>query len=90
MIRGVHDNNGLLVYEVYKDEAALLAHTQAPHYLKFRGPNDGWRIEGVIQGAGKWILISGHQVISDRNRTGVRKRAYSASPRLLKARNACY
>jgi quinol monooxygenase YgiN len=33
-------------YEVYKDEAAFQAHTQAPHFLKFRATIRGWRAQG--------------------------------------------
>jgi hypothetical protein len=40
------------LYEVYKDEAAFQAHTQAPHFLKFRDATKDWRAEGP-QGAGR-------------------------------------
>ena len=53
VIQDVNDKNRVWVYEVYKDEAAFQAHTQAPHYLKFRGASVGWREDGTLQGSGR-------------------------------------
>ncbi len=53
VIQDANDANRIWVYEVYKDEAAFHAHTQAPHYLKFRESSTGWREEGGLQGAGR-------------------------------------
>ena len=53
VIQDAIDENRIWVYEVYKDEAAFQAHTQAPNYLKFREMSDGWREEGGLQGAGR-------------------------------------
>ena len=43
--------NRIWLYEVYQDEAAFQAHTQAPHFLKWRDTVRDWRDEGP-QGAG--------------------------------------
>ena len=53
VIQDANDVNRIWVYEVHKDEAAFQAHTQAPHYLKFREASTGWREEGGLQGAGR-------------------------------------
>lgn len=37
------DPNLIHLYEVYKDEAALEAHRNAPHYLKWREAVQDWR-----------------------------------------------
>ncbi len=36
------DPNTIYLYEVYKDEAAFNAHTQAPHYLRWRNTVKDW------------------------------------------------
>jgi Antibiotic biosynthesis monooxygenase len=46
------DDVAYATYEVYKDEAAFQAHTQAPHFLKFRDTIRDWRAEGP-QGEGR-------------------------------------
>lgn len=53
VIQDADDGNRIWVYEIYKDEAAFQAHTQAPHYLKFREASSGWREEGGLRGAGR-------------------------------------
>lgn len=40
------DANRVWLYEVYKDEAAMEAHRQAPHLLKWRETTQDWRGEG--------------------------------------------
>ena len=52
VIQDAIDVNRIWLYEVYKDEAAFQAHTQAPHFLKFRDTIKDWRAEGP-QGAGR-------------------------------------
>jgi (4S)-4-hydroxy-5-phosphonooxypentane-2,3-dione isomerase len=52
VIQDANDVNRIWLYEVYKDEAAFQAHTQAPHFLKFRDTIQDWRAEGP-QGAGR-------------------------------------
>ena len=37
------DDNTIHLYEVYTDEAALEAHRQAPHFLKWREAVADWR-----------------------------------------------
>ena len=36
------DTNRIHLYEVYQDEAALEAHRQAPHYIKWRNTVKDW------------------------------------------------
>ena len=36
VIQDAGDENRVWLYEVYDDEAAFQAHTQAPHFIKFR------------------------------------------------------
>ena len=36
------DENTFMFYEVYKDEAALEAHRNAPHYKKWRATVEDW------------------------------------------------
>jgi quinol monooxygenase YgiN len=50
VIQDSGDPNRIWLYEVYADEAAFQAHTQAPHYVKFRATVGAWREEG-LQGA---------------------------------------
>lgn len=45
------DPNVLYFYEVYRDEAALEAHRQAPHYLKYRQATQGLAEESVAHRA---------------------------------------
>ena len=49
----IQDANKIWVYEVYNDEAAFQAHTQAPHFIKFRDASADWREQGGLQGAGR-------------------------------------
>jgi len=62
VLQDTEDDNLIHLYEVYKDEASLEAHRQAPHYLKWRDAVQGWR-EGdpirsvctnVYPGDGSW------------------------------------
>ena len=48
ILRDQSDPNRLHLYEVYADEAALEAHRQAPHYLKWRSTIDDW-VDGDFQ-----------------------------------------
>ena len=52
VIQDASDTNRIWLYEVYKDEAASDAHTQTPHYIKFRDTTAGWREQDGPQGAG--------------------------------------
>ena len=46
LIQDPGDPNRVWLYEIYKDEAAFQAHTQAPHFLKWRDTVQDWREEG--------------------------------------------
>ena len=52
VIQDADDPNRIWLYEVYRDEAAFQAHTQAPHFIKFRDATQDIRVEG-IQGAAR-------------------------------------
>ena len=52
VIQDTGDENRIWLYEVYQDEAAFQAHTQAPHFIKFRDATADIRVEG-IQGAAR-------------------------------------
>ena len=52
VIQDAGDPHRIWLYEVYRDEAAFQAHTQAPHFLKFRDATQDIRVEG-IQGAAR-------------------------------------
>ena len=53
VIQDANDDNKIWLYEVYRDEAAFEAHTQAPHFIKFREASGDWREQGALQGAGR-------------------------------------
>ena len=42
VLQDLEDPNRIHLYEVYRDEAALEAHRQAPHYLKWRETVKDW------------------------------------------------
>ncbi len=46
------DPNKFVFVEVYKDEAAFQAHTEAPHFIKWRDTTADWREPG-LQGAAR-------------------------------------
>ena len=52
VIQDAADPNRIWPYEVYRDEAAFQAHTEAPHFIKFRDATQDIREEG-IQGAAR-------------------------------------
>jgi len=47
VIQDAGDENRIWLYEVYKDEAAFQAHTQAPHYKKWAETVKEWRGQGL-------------------------------------------
>ena len=53
LIQDASDGNRIWLYEVYRDEEAFQAHTQAPHFIKFRDASADWREPGGLQGAGR-------------------------------------
>ena len=46
VIQDGNDSNRVWVYEVFKDQAAVEAHMQLPHYIKYREATTGFRVEG--------------------------------------------
>jgi autoinducer 2-degrading protein len=52
VVQDAGDPNRIWLYEVYVDEAAFQAHTQAPHFIKWRDTVKDWRGEG-LQGAAR-------------------------------------
>ncbi len=42
VLQDAEDPNRILLYEVYRDEAAFKVHQQAPHYLKWRETVRDW------------------------------------------------
>ena len=52
VLQDMQDEAVYYFYEVYKDEAAFQAHTQAPHFIKWRDSTQDLRVEG-IQGAAR-------------------------------------
>ncbi len=53
VVQDDNDGNRIWLYEVYRDEAAFQAHTQAPHFIKFRDASADWRDQSAPQGAGR-------------------------------------
>jgi quinol monooxygenase YgiN len=49
VIQDAKDPNKIYLYEVYKDQAALDAHRQAPHFLKWREAVKDWRVGDPIR-----------------------------------------
>jgi autoinducer 2-degrading protein len=68
VIQDANDVDRIWLYEVYKDEAAFQAHTQAPHVLKFRDTSrTGVLRDRREQGAGP--PTSGLQMANGNDRT---------------------
>ncbi len=42
IIQDDEDPNRIYLYEVYRDDAAVKAHTQMPHYLRWQEAVKGW------------------------------------------------
>ena len=53
VIQDAEDPNRIWLYEVYVDEAAFEAHTQAPHFERWRDATADWRADSGLQGAGR-------------------------------------
>ena len=53
VIQDASDGNRIWLYEVYRDEEAFQAHTQSPHFIKFREASADWREQGGLQGSGR-------------------------------------
>ena len=42
VVEDTEDSNRIHLYEVYRDDAAIAAHREAPHYLKWRETVKDW------------------------------------------------
>ena len=69
VVQDANDENRIWLYEVYKDEAAFQAHTQTPHFIKFRDMSGDWREEGGLQGPVEVPPTYGLRTASGRNRS---------------------
>ncbi len=52
VIQDANDPNRIWLYEIYVDEDAFKAHTQAPHFIKWRDATADWTEDAGLQGAG--------------------------------------
>ena len=53
VIQDMDDPNRIYLYEVYRDQAALDYHRQAPHYLKWRDTVQEWHAEPGVRHLGR-------------------------------------
>lgn len=51
VIQDADDPHRIWLYEVYEDEAAFQAHTQAPHFIKWRDATQDIRVPGITGAA---------------------------------------
>ena len=49
IIQDPDDSDRIWLYEIYKDEAAFKAHTEAPHFKKWRDAVKDWLDESPIE-----------------------------------------
>lgn len=56
VLRAVDDPNRVLLYEVYRDQAALRAHQQTAHYLRWRETVAPWM--AVPRAAEAWASLA--------------------------------
>jgi quinol monooxygenase YgiN len=56
VIQDESDPNTIHLYEVYRDKAAVEAHRQAPHYLRWRSTVQEWFAEPVVRRSGANIF----------------------------------
>ena len=58
VVQDNNDPNRVWLYEVYRDEEAFEAHTQTPHFIRWRDTTKDWieetSITPVIGGANIW------------------------------------
>jgi autoinducer 2-degrading protein len=58
VIQDSNDPDRVWLYEVYRDEAAFEAHTQSPHFIRWRDATKDWMeempIKAVIGGSNIW------------------------------------
>ncbi len=56
VVEDAEDPNRIHLFEVYKDQAAIDAHRQAPHYLKWRETVKDWHAADVIRRSGATVF----------------------------------
>ena len=49
IVQDTEDPNRIHLYEVYRDEAAIEAHRQAPHFLKWRETVKDWHAADPVR-----------------------------------------
>lgn len=52
VVQDLEDPNRMYLYEVYKDQAGLDAHRQAPHYLTWRAAVQDWYAQPAVRRLG--------------------------------------
>lgn len=58
VVQDQEDPNRIYLYEVYRDEAALDAHRQSPHYLKWRDTVQDWYAAPAVRRLGRNVFPS--------------------------------
>ena len=58
IVQDTNDLNRVWLYEVYRDEAGFEAHTQTPHFIRWRDTTQDWLedapVKPVIGGTNIW------------------------------------
>jgi quinol monooxygenase YgiN len=58
VVQDPNDPDRVWLYEVYRDEAAFQAHTQTPHFIRWRDATKDWieetPVKAVIGGSNIW------------------------------------
>ena len=57
VIQDAEDPNRIWLYEVYVDEDAFQAHTETPHFARWRDATADWREDSGLQGAGRGASV---------------------------------
>ena len=56
VIQDAEDPNRIHLYEVYRDQAAIEAHRQAPHYTKWRDIVKDWHAADPVRRMGSHVF----------------------------------
>ena len=56
VVEDAEDPNRIHLFEVYKDQAAIEAHRQAPHYLKWRETVKDWHAADPVRRMGSTVF----------------------------------
>ena len=56
VVEDTEDPNRIHLYEVYRDDAAIAAHREAPHYLKWRETVKDWHAVEPIRRVGNTVF----------------------------------